>query len=99
MFQFFNGRTIKTGGPAIKEKNELFFRRPLSSRGGGVKALMARPLKENSFYLRLPKFGTDCENYSGFDEENPLTLKKLFRMSNVQLWNSAFYRKHIHIKR
>ena len=46
------------GGLAIKEKNTFFitffskvsrYQRPLSSRGGGGKALMARPLREEFF--------------------------------------------------
>ena len=44
-------------GPAIQEKKllkNLFFRRPFSSKGREVEALMALPFKKKLFFLRLP---------------------------------------------
>ena len=43
------GRLVKARALRKKELKKTFFRWPLSSRGGGVVALMARPLKKTPF--------------------------------------------------
>ena len=72
-----NGRAIKRWGkgPAIKEERTFFWTWekkilwPLSPRGGGGKALMARPLREEIF-LPLPLV---AQSYVGnLETQNPI---------------------------